>query len=200
MNILKKLITKALAFFIVLSLCFIIANCSKLKLYDKNTPNKEKTEVKKDESKYIEKTKNAINKEDFDIDKLNHTIHDYLQKNIVLPSFGGQVFCDYDLFGIEIKKSKIHIYLWTVCIEYYGKLQRGTGSSLPIVLIAEPFQNDYKIIEHKEPLLGSLYGDSIRELFPERYQEKIFKIHQTEEIDILLKNLEKKAKEYYDSK
>ncbi|MGB9695603.1 MAG: hypothetical protein ACPLZB_06495, partial [Caldisericaceae bacterium] len=57
-------------------------------------------------------------------------IRDYLQENIVSPVFGGKVFCAYDLFGSETKNDEVHIYLWTLCTEYYlrdGHLAKGSG-------------------------------------------------------------------------
>ncbi|MGC8757373.1 MAG: hypothetical protein ACP5QX_02835 [Caldisericaceae bacterium] len=111
------------------------------------------------------------------------SIRDYLQENIVSPAFGGKVFCAYDLFGSETKNDEVHIYLWTLCTEYYlkdGKLTERSGVSMPVVLIAPQTCQGYKITRHKEPMLGSLYAKSIKELFPEKYYNFIF-LGSTEE-------------------
>jgi len=134
------------------------------------------------------------------------SIRDYLQNNIVSPSFCGKVFCAYDLFGSEIKDNKIYVYLWTLCMEYClkdGKLIKGSGVSMPVVLIASQIQQGYKITEHKEPMNGSFYAKSIKELFPEKYYKYIFS-DNTEEYnqraDRLLNDTEIQAEIYYNLK
>jgi hypothetical protein len=137
-----------------------------------------------------------------DYSKLKEIIHDYLQNNIISPHFGGKVFCSYELFGNEIQNDSIYIYLWTLCMGYYienGNLKKGPGVSMPVALIALPSQQGYEIIEHKRPMAGEDYGESIREIFPRKYHKNIFP--ETKEYNRrannLMKDTERQAKIYY---
>ena len=149
--------------------------------------------------------KEESSKNILDSPKLKETIHSYLQNNILSRNFGGKVFCDYEFFGSEIKNRKIHIYLWTLCMEYYledGVLKKGSGVSMPAALIALPSQQGYKIIEHREPKDGEGYGESIKEIFPKRYHRNIFleAKEYNRRADNLLKDTERQAKIYYNLK
>lgn len=151
----------------------------------------------------IQEIKKENSKDILDQSTLKEAIHDYLQSNMESPSFGGKVFCAYDLFGSEITDDRIYIYLWTLCMEYYledGELKKGTGFSGPVALIALWSEKGYKIIQHKQPTDGEeRYYESIKEIFPEKYRINIFP--EVEEYnkraDNLLKQTERQAKMHY---
>lgn len=108
---------------------------------------------------------------------LKEAIQNYLQNNIAFPEYGGKIFASYELFGYEVKNDRIFCYLWTHYGEYYlenGELMMGSASSVACVLIAIPTDSGYVIIQHKEPRDGDLYSKSIREMFPQKYHQRIF--------------------------
>jgi len=134
---------------------------------------------------------------------LKEAIYDYLQSNILSPNFGGKVFCDYELFGTEIKNDRVYIYLWTLCMEYYLEddgLKEGSGISLPIVLTVLSLGEGYKIIEHKQPADGEGTYPDYKEIFPKKYHKKIFPVAEeyNRRADCLSKATEEQARIYYD--
>lgn len=132
---------------------------------------------------------------------LEWEIKNYLESHIEIPSFGGKMFCAYQFFGIDKNGVKDNIYLWTLCMEYYIKnnsLLKGTGVSLPVVLISQ----GNKILEHKKPVDGQGYGESIRLIFPKKYHKTVFA--EAKEFNIraesLMNDVEERAKKYYSFK
>ena len=149
------------------------------------------------ESKKEEKSRTTL-----DYAKLNESILDYLQNDFESPNYGGKIFCAYELYGNEIKNERVYIYLWIHCMEYYfdqKELKRGSGISIPIVLIGLPLREDYKIIDHKRPMSGEDWGRSIKETFPEKYQKDLHPgaKEYNRRADSLSKVAEEKAKMYY---
>jgi hypothetical protein len=104
-------------------------------------------------------------------------IKNYLEENVGIATFGGKVFCAYEVLGEEKKGTTINEYLWVLCREYYlenDNLKEGSGISLPVALIIQEGESGYKVINHKIPRDGNYYGTDIREIFPEEYHAKIF--------------------------
>jgi len=132
-------------------------------------------------------------------------IQNYLENHIEFPGFGGKMFCAYKLFGIETKASEDHIYLWSLCMEYYVKdsaLLKGTGVSMPVALISVRLPQGNKIVEHKKPVDGEGYGDSIRQIFPRKYHKAIFAEGEeyNRRAENLMEGVEEQAKKYYSLK
>ena len=129
-------------------------------------------------------------------------IQNYIENHIEFPGFGGKMFCAYKLFGIETTGNNNHIYLWTLCMEYYVKdsvLLKGTGVSMPVALISVRSPQGSKILEHKKPVDGEGYSESIRQIFPKQYHKAIFAESKeyNRRAESLMKDVEEQAKKYY---
>lgn len=97
-------------------------------------------------------------------------IKDYLALQVGDANFGGKVFCGYQPFGLGNDGQKIQMYLWIVCQEYYWSgdgLQKGSGMSLPVVLIVEWQRGRYKIVDYKDPGNGF---ELLKQNFPPEIQ------------------------------
>lgn len=94
----------------------------------------------------------------------------YLTAHIVEANFGGQVFCAYDVLGMEIRLNEGDVYVWALCAEYYpgdGRLQIGSAASLPVALsMVMDANGNFVVAGHHRPGEGSAYGTSIRQIFP----------------------------------
>jgi len=145
----------------------------------------------------------------------DEVIDDFLKKKIGLASFGGEVFCAYDVLGKRIltidafrdgsreAREIEEDYLWVLCREFYvsrdndfkrPQLKQGAVSSLPAALFIKiyPRENNlFELVDYKLPGDGSEYPKSIREIFPEEYQEKIFNYSKgkTGLLELRIKNL-----------
>jgi hypothetical protein len=123
---------------------------------------------------------------------------DYLAEHIGKTGFGGKTFCTYKTLAIEETTPGVNEYLFAVCQEYYpndGRLKKGTGIKLPVVLSLQKENQIYRVVGHKTPRDGSQYWHDIETLFPARTHE---------EIDALIggpnfwrEELEKKASKYF---
>ena len=108
---------------------------------------------------------------------IQKVVHDYLRQTIAISSFGDEVFCSFEVLGSDQTEEKLNLYLWTLCSELYiaeGKIKEGAGVSEPVVITLEKIRGEYKIVEHKEPQSGSLYVQSVEEIFPAEYHEQLF--------------------------
>jgi hypothetical protein len=96
-------------------------------------------------------------------------VEEYLVEQIGLASFGGKVFCAWDLLEEAQRSDGVDLYVWALCAEYYleGKtLTMGTASSLPVALHLQKSGNEYAVISHEIPLDGVDYWPSIQRIFP----------------------------------
>jgi hypothetical protein len=88
------------------------------------------------------------------------------KSNFVVPEFGGKVFFAFEKLGEDKIDGRATEYIWLYALEYYekdGRLQKGTGRSLPLALY---FENGSPIALNA-PRDGSLYRDDIQKIFPE---------------------------------
>jgi len=118
----------------------------------------------------------------------------YLVENIAESSFGGKVFCAYDILAMDMRKDAANVYVWALCGEYFladGTLTLGTASSLPVVISMKRSFGGYTITGYAFPQDGMGYMPSIRELFPasaiqamchekpDCYNERAIRLEQT---------------------
>jgi hypothetical protein len=133
-------------------------------------------------------------------------VEEYLVENIGEASFGGEVFCSYDVLEMGVRFNGADVYVWALCGEYYledGTLTMGTASSLPVALYMKISTGGYSISGYDIPRDGMEYGSSIRQIFPAGAIEAMCegKPDCYNERAIRLENdIEAKAMEYYGMK
>jgi hypothetical protein len=113
----------------------------------------------------------------------------YLVQNIGLASFGGKVFCAYQPLADPVKDqdgSRVHVYLWVLCQEYYRDgqgLQKGTGSSLPVAIELIKATGRYQFNSYKVPGDGSFFPKDVRAEFPPSTWKEIMPGSRQEDIE-----------------
>lgn len=140
--------------------------------------------------------------------KITHEIEEVISQYIVeevayvgYSRLNGKVFEAYEIFGSEIKNDSLYIYMWVFYSEYYvasNRLKLSYGASLPMALA---LKNDEEgkpyVVEHKFPIDGEGYPDSIREIFPRKYHDRIF--FRQLNISDLREIVQKKASTYFET-
>ncbi len=84
-----------------------------------------------------------------------------------------QVFFDYEGFGIKEKDNKKYAYMYISEESYYvkhGKLRSGEKSYKPYKFV---FENN-EVIDYEIPKLGSDFAPSVKEMFPNDIENKVF--------------------------
>ena len=99
----------------------------------------------------------------------SHTgeVEAYLEANVGIASFGGQVFCAHEVLDAQQSADR-QLFLWALCLEYkleQGVLQPGSGVSGPVMLQLEE-QGELNIVSFSVPRDGAYYGPDIRAIFP----------------------------------
>ena len=130
-------------------------------------------------------------------------VENALMENIGQTSFGGKVFCSYDVLGTEAWADGMDVYVWALCGEYYldnGVLTLGTASSLPVAIHMQKAGRVYEVVSCEIPSDGTDYMPSIQRIFtaaaiqkmchenPDCYNERAQRLQNT---------IEQKAREYY---
>jgi hypothetical protein len=54
-----------------------------------------------------------------------------------------------------------------------GKLQPGTGTSFPVLLVVEKSADGLKVVSHQMPRDGALYVEDMNTLFSERFRKRL---------------------------
>jgi hypothetical protein len=96
-------------------------------------------------------------------------VESYLIENIGEASFGGKVFCAYDVLGADLRAERADVYVWALCAEYHlegGALTMGTAGSLPVALTMQKSNGQYTVTGHAVPGNGTDYWPSILRIFP----------------------------------
>ncbi|MGN1097288.1 MAG: hypothetical protein ACI4SS_00135 [Clostridia bacterium] len=79
-----------------------------------------------------------------------------------------------------------------------GMFIKDSGSgAIPAVIILKPYGGGYEVLDIQYPKDGSMYADSIREMFPEAYHSQL--LGGNDYYDELKKQEQAQAKEYMDS-
>ncbi len=93
----------------------------------------------------------------------------FLADTLVKPAFGGRVFCVPDVLGTRKQETAsgaiVREYVYAYCQEYYpgaGRLELGTGESVPVVLTARRTGGGYSLVGFQVPPDG---GGGL-EIFP----------------------------------
>jgi hypothetical protein len=130
-------------------------------------------------------------------------VEGYLVENIGIASFGGQVFCSYEVLDTEQEGIKVDVYVWALCEEHYlvdNSLETGTASSLPVALHLQKSDNEYYLQSYEVPKDGIGYGPSIEVIFPDlaikRMCERDVECPNQRVERLELENMQK-AREYY---
>jgi hypothetical protein len=117
-------------------------------------------------------------------------IQKYLDEKVMQPSFGGRVFSAFKLLKQESGKLNI----WAYMQEYYrkdGKMEIGSGWSVPMVINIEETSSGIKIKDHFTPGDGDRFSEDIRAHFPGDIQKQIFDFPGTPD----MRNLENTSKQ-----
>jgi len=132
-----------------------------------------------------------------DVDpKIQKMVINYFEnKPNLRPEEKAFVYCDF--LGMSTKRDKIEVYAW--CVPWTFKLidnqvLEGGGSSVPTVIYLEKTKNGLEVKGYKEPGDGSLYGPSIRRMFPKRYQRHL---KRPDRLAIESKKVENRIVAYY---
>lgn len=107
-------------------------------------------------------------------------LEQFLQKEFGKKSTGGDVFVAYEVIGNKKRGKVIEIYIWLLCEEYKkvnSRYELGKAVNLPVAIYVKKGNHGYRIIDYKVPETGKQYEASVKEIFPESVQKKIFLSH-----------------------
>jgi hypothetical protein len=129
---------------------------------------------------------------------------EYISKAALLtPSHDGKIFVAYKLLGDSLEGSTKTLYVWAYIQEYYvedGKLQEGSGMSVPIAIQARLIGKYYLPVSYEIPQDGGQYAVDVKRIFPTEFHDFIFGKdvgEKNDELRKLEKQLQVNAKNYY---
>jgi len=182
---------------VLLFLCLALLSAAGCK-----TENKQLMSVPKIEINKLMVVSNQSIEQANEQTSLDEIISSYLAQEVSFKVFGdkGIVSEAHEVYGTEEKDSKTYVYIWSVQQEYAyidNDIVRGAGTSMPLVIILErDGENGYDTITHMAPLDGERYISSVKNLFPEKYHDKIFERVHAKELEEIVKQ---KAINYFTS-
>ncbi len=102
---------------------------------------------------------------------LEESIRNYLVDHYGQTNYGGRVYCEHQLFGLEVEGDNVLYYLWAHCQEYYldqaSQMQKGMLVEGPVVLEA-------RVVDGEPVFLNHQWFDDYqiaKEFFPVIYHE-----------------------------
>jgi len=113
-------------------------------------------------------------------------IRKYITSKIVYDIYPqSKVFCSYHTYGTEKDEEHnyTYAYLWVFCEEYYIEGNQpvlGQGVSYPVKLIVEEEDGKFTVQSHEEPEDGENYAKSIRNMFPDKFEDAAINGYKTE--------------------
>lgn len=116
---------------------------------------------------------------------------------LVAPAGEGRVFVAYRSLGFERSGNRLYGYIWAYAQQYGlngSELQKGEAFSSPLVMIYTYSGGSYRVTMHQQPMGGSFFSASVRNIFPARYCDEILS-HRGE--SSLAASVEAQARTYF---
>ncbi|MEW8995506.1 hypothetical protein [Clostridium sp.] len=124
--------------------------------------------------------------------------------NYILDNFrdkfdaGHKQFEAHKIYGIEEKDGLINVYMYSLYEGYSfvnKKFKLQGGGSHPVLMIFKKNDGRYSVVEYREPVSGSEYGDSIIAMFPSKYAKEAIN-YDTRNAAGLSGNIRKQTKKW----
>lgn len=111
-------------------------------------------------------------------------------------------FVSFEVYLLEEKErdSLYCVYAWVLEESYYndnGKIELGSGSSIPHEFTVKNANGEFKVTESKIPRDGSYYQKDMEKLFPKYVREDMDKVHIDGTIEKLSYDIQKQVKLYF---
>ncbi|WP_188207077.1 hypothetical protein [Alkalibacillus aidingensis] len=119
---------------------------------------------------------------------------EYLAEEVASSSFDHKVFCTDHSYGVFEDDEDLYHYVWSVCGEYNQDLEHLSGASLPVAIIFNRVDQDYRIVDHRIPRDGSYNQDDIKEIFPKEVAEQF-----RPDVERMTEELERQVEAYFES-
>jgi len=143
---------------------------------------------------------NEVNLHDGDkhiTDEMNEVISDYIIQKYLSSYYATEKqFEVHKVYGTNESDGEISVYLWS----YYGGFNKSTGleiqagHSLPAVIRLNKKEDNFSVIDYKEPQDGSMFQSSLKKMFPKKYLKFVQQdIRNTEDLQ---KEMYKKVRQW----
>lgn len=109
-------------------------------------------------------------------DAITFLIHSYLPDNLIGPGSGGQMYCAHEMYGWERAIDTAVAWLWAYCEEFGFEAEEGSATSTPVAVHMAELPEGWVVSFMEEPQMGSLYADSVREMFPPELADRALQI------------------------
>ncbi|HHU84758.1 MAG TPA: hypothetical protein GXZ23_06275 [Clostridiales bacterium] len=127
----------------------------------------------------------------------------FIEEQIIEHNHGkylsGEFYCaDFKILGTEKTKENTILYMFALYSEFSeegGKIQKESGSLIPIAMTIEEKDGEFSLVEYWEPRDGELLVTDIREKFPKHLRKKAYQDYFYS--DELRENCKKKAEVYF---
>ena len=111
-------------------------------------------------------------------------------------------FLSYNVYLLEEKERDLlyYVYAWVLEESYYndnGKIELGSGSSVPHKFTVQNINGEFKVTDVKYPRDGSYYIEDMEKLFPKYVREDMDKIHLDGTMERLNRDIQKQVKLYF---
>jgi len=128
--------------------------------------------------------------------QMQSRIEEYASRELLGTRVVGSVFAAVDIFGSrDVDQGKSYVFAWCLVAEVQPDLSIATAASMPIKFTVERGPLGDRVVGHRVPLSGSLYWESIKDIFPVAYHRAIRNFpHQTSDRE---QRLLAKAREHF---
>ncbi|MBZ9687108.1 hypothetical protein G9F72_012310 [Clostridium estertheticum] len=124
--------------------------------------------------------------------EIDAVISKYLVDSFNINTKADKTLEAHELLGIEENNDKIYAYIWAYQMGFMNlgisDYREGEESFKPmVVVIGKKTNGEYSVIESKTPKEGEEYFSSVKEMFPEKYQDRILnRKNQGEKLGLIL--------------
>ena len=110
--------------------------------------------------------------------EIDAVISKYLVDSFSINTKADKTLEAHELLGMEENNDKIYAYIWALQIGFIKRevtgYKPGEESFKPMVIVMEKkSKGEYSVIESKTPKNGEEYFSSVKEMFPEKYQDRV---------------------------
>ena len=111
-------------------------------------------------------------------------------------------FVSFKVYLLEEKErdALYYVYAWVLEESYYndnGKIEQGSGSSVPHKFTVQNVNGVFKVTDAKLPRDGAYYPKDMESLFPKYVREEMDKVHLDGTINRLSRDIQKQVELYF---
>ncbi len=111
-----------------------------------------------------------------------------------------KTFASMKIYLIHDKETEVDVYAWVLDETYYMEqnvLKQNSGSSMAYKFVVKKINDEYEVVDSRNPRDGSYYVDDMKNIFPKSVRKEMDDVHHDGTIEKLQLDIKQQMKLYF---